>query len=368
MRSELVLELEGGRRSTIRIGAGVVDELGSLWQPGWEEAALIGDERVLALHGERVLALLAPLVRRVLRASFPPGEAQKRRETKARLEDELLDAALSRSACVVALGGGVSLDLAGFVAATYLRGVPFLALPSSLLAQVDAAVGGKTAVNTRHGKNLIGAFHQPAAVLIDPELLRTLPAEEWGNGLAEIVKHAAIADAELFAWLEAHADELARPGAIDPHPLRRCVEIKAEVVGADERERGRRAVLNFGHTVGHALESAAAGTPAGAGGHGRAVALGMQVEARLAEELCGFPARERERLLALLARLGLGARPALPFAALLPHLGLDKKRRGASLRCALPRSLGEMEQAAGSYTVEVTREQVERAWERAWPS
>lgn len=362
MRSELVLELAGGRRSTIRIGAGAIDELGSLWRPEWEEAALLGDERVLSLHGERVLALLAPLARRVVRASFPPGEAQKSRETKARLEDELLGAGVSRAACVVALGGGVSLDLAGFVAATYLRGVPFLALPSSLLAQVDAAVGGKTAVNTRHGKNLIGAFHQPAAVLIDPELLATLPAEEWGNGLAEIVKHAAIADAELLAWLEAHAAELARPGTIDPHPLRRCVELKAEVVRADEREHGRRAILNFGHTVGHALEAA----QGGALGHGRAVAVGMRVEALLAEERCGLPGEARARLVALLARLGLAARPALPFAALSPHLGLDKKRRGGALQLALPRALGEMEPAGGRYTVEVPVAEVERAWERAW--
>jgi 3-dehydroquinate synthase len=361
MRSELVLELEGGRRCPIRIGGGSLEELAGIWRPEWEEAALLGDARVLELHGERVASLLRPLVRGLVRLSFPAGEASKTRETKARIEDELLDAGVSRHACLVALGGGVSLDLGGFVAATYLRGIPFLGLPSSLLAQVDASIGGKTAVNTRHGKNLIGAFHQPAAVLIDPELLSTLPPAEWGNGLAEMVKHAVIADAGFFAWIEAHAEELARPGAIDPHALWRCVEIKAEAVQADEREHGRRAILNFGHTIGHAVEAL---DPAG--GHGRAVAIGMRVESLAAREQLGLPGTERARLLRLLERLGLAERAPLGFDRLRPHLGLDKKRRGGALRLALPRALGEMEPSGGSFTVAVSEELLERCWERAW--
>lgn len=360
-RARLVLELGSGRRSTVLVGPGARSALGEVWPAGRDQAAVIGDANVLALYGGELVARLGPLAREVALLPFPPGEAHKTRETKARLEDELLSRGfVRRRVCVVACGGGISLDLAGFVAATYMRGVPWVSLPTSLLAQVDAAVGGKTGVNTDRGKNLVGAFHQPAAVLVDPELLRTLPPAEWGCGLAELVKHAVIADEALFDWIEAHAEELARPAsALEAYPLRRSVEIKAGIVERDELEHGLRAVLNFGHTVGHALEKAT--RPAL--DHGRAVAIGMGVEGRLACALRGFPVEAQLRLEGCLARLGLPtAPPSLPFTELAPFLTLDKKRQDAQLAIALPDRLGTLAGPAGPYTVPVSLPALERAF------
>ena len=361
MSTEISLRFLDGRCTSVRLGRGVWRALAELWRPEWREAALIGDATVMGLYGEQVAELIRPRVARLLLGSFTPGERHKTRETKAALEDQLLAAGLSRQSCVVALGGGISLDVGGFVAATYLRGVPWLGLPTSLLAQVDAAVGGKTGVNTPHGKNLVGAFHQPAAVLVDPDFLLSLPVAEWRNGLAELCKHAVIADAELLGWLEANAAAIGAPGAIDEHPLRRSVEIKAALVCADEREAGRRAVLNFGHTVGHALEHALEHGIA----HGAAVAAGMRVEARLAERVCGLAAVERARLERLLDVLGLPGRPAgLDFDALLPFLRVDKKGRAGELRLALPRRLGEMAQGAdGSATLPASLDELRGAFE-----
>ena len=345
----------------VRFAADPAAALVELWAPDrWRGAAIIGDSTVVSRHVGPLLEVLSPLARPLVVCEFPPGEAHKTRATKAALEDRLLEHGLDRRCCVIGLGGGISLDLAGFVAATYLRGVAHINLPTSLLAQVDAAVGGKTGVNTPGGKNLVGAFHQPAAVVIAPGYLTTLPAQEWPNGLAELLKHAVIADAALFDWIEAHADALARPGRIDAFPLRRCVELKADIVRQDERETGLRAVLNFGHTVGHALERASDHVLS----HGRAVALGMQVEARVAQALCGLPSAQLSRLLALTKRLGLPASlPALPFDALLPSLALDKKRDGG-LRLALPRALGSMASPRpGVHTVEVALEQLRSAYE-----
>jgi len=360
MSAELRLRI-GSRTCPVRLGAGAAGELAAVWQPAWRSAAIVGDANVLALYGEALAQQARALSDRVVTAELPPGEAHKTRETKAALEDALLAAGLDRGVCVVAVGGGVSLDVAGFVAATYLRGVPHVNVPTSLLAQVDAAIGGKTGVNTPHGKNLIGAFHQPAAVLIDPELLATLPAEEWPNGLAEMVKHAVIADVSLFEWIEAHVDRLAGPTVLDPHPLRRCVEIKAEIVSRDEREAGLRSVLNFGHTVGHALEAATGH----AIGHGRAVAIGMVVEGAVARDACGLPPVAFSRLCHVLTELGIGpgTRPGVPFDALAPFLVADKKRRGDALRLALPRAPGQMAGAADGFTVPVALAALRRAWE-----
>ena len=341
------------------MGAGAVDQLPGRWDPAWRMAAVIADSQVMEAQGERVRRLLDQRAEGVLTLVFPPGEAHKTRATKEALEDELLRHGFDRTGCVVGLGGGISLDMAGFVAATFMRGLPWVALPTSLLAQVDAAVGGKTGVNTPAGKNLVGAFHQPAEVLIDPDLLKTLPEGEWGNGLVELVKHAAVWDRDLFRRLEGEAD-LGIPGRVAPDLLAAAVGVKVEVVGQDERELGPRSVLNFGHTVGHALEAA---TNHGLA-HGAAVALGMMVEAEAACRLCGFPTEERDRLAALLGGLGVvPPRPALPFSALEPHLAVDKKRRGAEPLAALPRRLGEMAGADSGYTVPLPLELLRTLWE-----
>ena len=360
MITELTLDLTSTRRCEILVGPGASAKLPDVWRRRWQTAAVIGDENVIKLFGQRISQCLEGVAGRVIVADFPPGEGHKTRRTKALLEDRLLDQGLDRRGCVVALGGGISLDMAGFVAATFMRGVDFVSVPTSLLAQVDASVGGKTGVNTDGGKNLVGAFWQPAAVLVDPKLLPSLPAAEWCNGLAEMVKHAFIADEDLFSWLEQHAASVGQPTVMDAHPLRRCVEIKADVVRQDEREAGLRAILNFGHTVGHALESASGHALS----HGRAVALGMLLEGALARELCGLSRAALDRLGALLAELGLDlSRPALPFAALLPYLGVDKKRQGEELRMALPCGTGRMAGADQGYTVAVPLDRLRRVYE-----
>jgi 3-dehydroquinate synthase len=275
--------------------------------------------------------------------TFPPGEPSKTRDQWARLTDALLGQGYGRDSGIVALGGGVAGDLAGFVAATYMRGVPYLQVPTSLLAMLDASVGGKTGVDTPEGKNLIGAFHPPAAVLADPRALATLPERELRSGMAEAVKHGLIADADYFAWMERDVEALLRRDeASITRLVRRSVEIKAEVVSGDEREAGRRATLNAGHTVAHAIEHATAyGLP-----HGDAVALGLVAECALAEALGVAPAGLGARVSALLRRLGLPVRLPVPIEPdrLLRAMSSDKKNRGAQVRFALPRALGAMDE------------------------
>ncbi len=273
--------------------------------------------------------------------SVPAGESSKSRVQWAALSDALLDRGLGRDSAVVALGGGVIGDLAGFVAATYLRGVPCLQVPTTLLAMLDASVGGKTGVDTPRGKNLIGAFHPPVAVVADPLVLRTLPEREYRAGLAEAVKHGLIADAAYFAWLGDSAEAIARRDESTIATLvRRSVEIKAEVVGEDEREDGRRAILNAGHTVAHGVEHASEYALT----HGDAVAIGLVAECALAESL-GIARRGLGAdVAALLTRLGLPVRldRRLPRDRVLAAMAADKKNRAARVRFALPRDVGTM--------------------------
>ncbi len=278
--------------------------------------------------------------------TFPAGEGSKNRKEWARLTDLLLDRGLGRDGGIIALGGGVAGDLAGFVAATYLRGIPCLQAPTSLLAMVDASVGGKTGVDTRHGKNLVGAFHPPVAVVADPRVLQTLPERDYRSGLAEAVKHGLIADGEYFGWMEGEADALLRRDEIALTRLvRRSVEIKAAVVGEDERESGRRVILNAGHTVAHALEQATAyGLP-----HGEAVSLGLVAECALAEELGVAPGGTRLRVMSLLGRFGLPVRLSDRLApeALLAAMERDKKNRMTRIHFALPSAVGRMAEEGG---------------------
>ena len=278
--------------------------------------------------------------------TVPPGETSKTRERWASLTDALLERKFGRDSGLIALGGGVTGDLAGFVAATYMRGVPYLQVPTTLLAMLDASVGGKTGVDTPQGKNLIGAFHPPVAVLADPLTLRTLPEREYRSGLAEAVKHGLIADRAYFEWMEREASALGQqePEAVT-HLIRRSVEIKAEIVSDDERESGRRDVLNAGHTVAHALEQVSGYQLP----HGEAVALGLLAECELAEGLGVAPRGLRERVAALLARLGLPRRlpNQLDSGALLSSMAGDKKNRGSQIRFALPSAIGQVNRADG---------------------
>lgn len=282
-----------------------------------------------------------------------PGEGSKTRARWSALTDRLLDLGYDRDTGIVALGGGVVGDLAGFVAASYLRGVPWLQVPTSLLAMVDASVGGKTAVNTRHGKNLVGAFHPPVAVLADPAALRTLHPAHLGAGMVEAVKHGIVADADYFSWIRDHVEgllggelELLRELVV------RSVRIKAAIVEEDEREAGRRAVLNAGHTVGHAIEQVTKYSVL----HGDAVAIGLVVEALLAHRL-GLAERALAPTIRLvLEQLGRPTMldPAWEDAALLDAMAHDKKVRRETLRFALPRAIGAMAGADSNWTVPVS--------------
>lgn len=277
-------------------------------------------------------------------AVLPPGEAAKSLESASSLYDRLIAMKADRHSAVVAVGGGVIGDLAGFVAATYARGLPLLMVPTSLLAQVDSSVGGKVGVNHPRAKNIIGAFHQPAGVWIDTALLRSLPLRELRCGLAEVVKYGMIMDASFFDDLERRAQALLdRRAEVMNSVVAHCCRLKADVVTQDEREEtGRRAVLNFGHTVGHAIEAVAGYS--GAFQHGEAVAAGMVAECRLAERLGWITSALTDRLVSLLHRLGLPTEArGLDPDRLIDAMTRDKKNQRGAIRFVLPRRLGLVE-------------------------
>jgi 3-dehydroquinate synthase len=350
----------------VRIGSNLLPEAGRATQAAARshKAALVTDANVAAHYLEPALGALRAAGLAVEPIIVPAGEASKTLAEAGRLYDAMLAMGLDRASAVVALGGGVVTDLAGFAAATYMRGIPWVAVATSLLAQVDAGVGGKTAVDHPECKNLIGAFHQPAAVFADVATLATLPEEEFRTGLAEVVKHAVIRDAELFALLEVQAARiLAREPAVLEQVVARNVRIKAAVVMADERESDLRRILNYGHTVGHAIESLAMqapGKPAGlAMTHGRAVALGMIAEARIAERrgLVGRAVADRQRR--LLERFGLPVRAggALDLARCLEVMRHDKKAEAGRMAFVLPESIGAV-RVANDVTDDEVREAI----------
>lgn len=332
----------------VRIGAGVRRELPDLLARlvGAHRYAVVADDRVMRLHGDEILRPLAEAGLVADPFSFPAGERSKTRHVWATLSDRMIEAGFGRDGCVVALGGGVTGDLAGFVAATYMRGLPLVQIPTSLVAMVDSSVGGKTAVDVPGGKNLVGAFHPPRLVLSDPELCATLPREERSQGLAEAVKHGAILDADYLRDIEAHAEALLEG---DPEAtaevVARSVELKAEVVGADEREAGLRQILNFGHTLGHALEALSEYQVP----HGSAVATGMVLEAELGEALEVTDRGTAGELARILRYLELPTRLRSGSGAddLVSHVARDKKVREGRARYVLLRRLGEVEPGEG---------------------
>jgi 3-dehydroquinate synthase len=317
--------------------------------------AVITDDIVAPLHAEHVMAGLRQIsaAERCTVLTLPAGEQYKTREHWARLSDELLAWGAGRDTTIIALGGGVVGDLAGFVAATFMRGVPVVQVPTTLLAMVDAAVGGKTAVDTPAGKNLVGAFHDPAAVVMDTEVLNTLPPDVLRTGLAEMLKHGVLADADYFAQVEdtgrrlAQLDDRSRAAALTPL-VQGSVHIKAAVVAEDAREGSKRQVLNFGHTIAHAIEKLLDYRLP----HGDAVALGMIAEARLAElaELSREPIADRIRS----AVGAVGLPTTLPAGvsrdAVLAETHGDKKARAGAARYALPLAIGQMDPADGRWS------------------
>jgi len=344
----------------ILIKAGLVQQLDTILAEYCPAAAyaVISDSHVAKLYGEDVLQRLSAVGHRAELLTFPAGEWNKTRDTWASLSDRMLAAHYGRDCAVIALGGGVVNDVAGFVAATYLRGVPLVQVPTSLLAMIDSSIGGKTGVDVPAGKNLLGAFHQPRVVVADPDLLGSLSSAQLAAGLAEAVKHGVIADAEYFAFLEAeYAAIFAKHAPALERLVRRSVEIKAAVVAQDEREQGRRAILNFGHTVGHAVETTSKYEVL----HGEAVAIGMVYEGRLAESLGIAAAGPVQRIMRVLERLHLPTeRPdGSQVDDLIAAMRTDKKVRAGEIRFALPTAIGSTYGSDGEgWTVAVREEAI----------
>ena len=340
MTQSIEVEL-GARAYTVRVGAGLLETT--------DLAALAVGRHVLIVTDSHVAPLYLPIVQSALSEKIvrvyvlPPGEQEKTLGRFAELMDALAALGASRDLTVFALGGGVVGDLAGFAAACWMRGVRLVQLPTTLLAMVDSSIGGKTAVDLPTGKNLVGAFNQPSAVIADTSTLATLPDRELHAGLAEVVKYGAIADAEFFTWLEAHAESLlAREPASLEYAIAQSCQRKAAIVVRDETEQGERMLLNFGHTFGHAIE-----TEQGYGGllHGEAVAVGMLLAARLSADLGRAPFADAQRLQALLARFRLPTHIPEDLApdALLQRMRLDKKAVSGALRLILWRGIGHAE-------------------------
>ncbi len=304
---------------------------------------LVTNSVVGPLYGDAAETSLEAAGFTVRRFVLPDGEAHKTLGTWQDLVSQLLAAGLDRRTPLVALGGGVTGDIVGFAAATVMRGLPFVQVPTTLLAMVDSSVGGKTGVNTPLGKNLVGSFHQPIMVLAALDTLSTLSDSEYRCGLGEVVKHALIADAAFFRWLEAEAEAvLSRQEEAVAHMVRRCCQIKAQVVQEDEREAGRRAILNCGHTIGHAIERVLG---YGAIRHGEAVGIGLVAEATLAVRRGAADAELPGRIEALLLRLGLPARTRADPEAVAEATQMDKKRLHGKLKIAFPTAIGGVELA-----------------------
>ena len=333
----------GERSYSIEIGAGLLRSLGACCRKlGLGSACLlVSDSNVFALYGDRARRSLKKAGFAVSTAVVPAGETSKSPAQLSALYGAALDAGLDRSSFIVALGGGVVGDLAGYLAATFLRGIRLVQVPTSLLAMVDSAVGGKTGINLPQGKNLVGAFHQPVLVLADTRTLKTLPRREYVSGLAEVVKYGVIRDAKFLQSLEKHAAGLARsrPAALEP-VIAKCCGIKADVVRLDEREAGLRAILNFGHTMGHAIEKVSG---YGRYLHGEAVAMGMVFAGLLSVKAAGFREDEFARLVSLLRRLGLPVHaPRVAFSRLGKAMSVDKKGAQRKPRFVLARRIGRV--------------------------
>lgn len=304
-------------------------------------AAVVANPVVSRLYASAVIDSLRSSGIRTDLVTVPAGERFKTLKTVERVYNSLLDMGMDRAGAVVALGGGVVGDIAGFAAATYMRGIDCYQIPTTLLAQVDASIGGKTGVDLPRGKNLVGAFHQPRAVAIDVDTLGSLPARELRSGLAEVVKHAIIYDQEFYRFLDKQAGRLlARDPDMTEEAIRRSVEIKRDVVECDEREAGLRAILNYGHTIGHAIEVVSG---YGSYRHGEASSIGMVAEAILAEEIGVAQRGLAGQAAAILARYRLPVLmdPALPADALLAAIERDKKAMSGEIRLALPTAIGE---------------------------
>jgi len=357
MSSEVKVDL-GERSYRIVIGENILAGLGEACKPLdlGGNCLVVSDSNVGKLYAGAVCESLEGAGFSVSRSEIPAGEQSKCADELNALYEDAIDAGLDRKGFIVALGGGVVGDIAGYLAATFLRGIRFVQVPTSLLAMVDSSVGGKTGINLPRGKNLVGSFHQPVLVWADTSTLSTLAKREYVSGLAEVVKYGVIRDADLFALLESQASSVLAGHTSVVNPIiARCCEIKADVVREDEREGGVRAILNFGHTLGHAIE-----TISGYGAilHGEAIAMGMVYAARLSAALCGMPEKDVERLVALLKTLDLPAEvPDADWDEIRKAISVDKKVQGRAPRFVLSEKIG-----AVKFGCEVPEELLEKTW------
>ncbi len=342
MTETLVTVGLGERSYLIRISPGLLSRIGADLRERkiCNRFAIISDERVAVLYGERLLQSLADVSISAELITFPAGEAAKNMQTIADLSSELARRGFDRRDGLIALGGGVTGDITGFLASIYMRGIPFVQVPTSLLAQVDSSVGGKTGVDIPEGKNLVGTFYQPKAVYIDIDVLQTLPVEELQGGLAEVIKYGVIYDADFFSWLKDNRDPV-----LDLHLetiislIARCCEIKAEVVEQDEREGGIRRILNFGHTIGHAVEAASDFSII----HGKAVAIGMCAAAELAVKTGCLSREDADAIRSLIEQYNLPVTiPEYDLDVLKKYLLADKKTVAGQVFYVLPEAIGRV--------------------------
>ena len=335
----------GSRSYAIKVGGGLLSRLGA--ECGQlklgQRCAVITDSNVGKKFAKAALKSLSASGFEPVLLTVPAGEKSKRIAVVEKCYDQLAAHRLERKSFIVALGGGVVGDLAGFVAATYLRGIPFVQVPTTLLAQVDSSVGGKTGVNLKSGKNLVGAFYQPRLVLCDLDTLKTLPRREYISGLAEVIKYGIIYDSILFAQLERNLPKLLqRDAATLVAVIARCCEIKADVVGQDETESGLRAILNFGHTIGHAIENSSG---YGKFLHGEAIAIGQVAAAKLSHKILGLPSGDATRIKKLFAAAGLPVKTKLDAARrkkLFDAMKLDKKVSAGEITFVLAQKIGKV--------------------------
>src|SRR3990170_2775615 len=313
---------------------------------------IISDSVVASLYGQKLLRAFTSSGLNSHIVSFPAGELHKNRDTKARIEDEMSKLKIGRDSCVIAFGGGVVGDVAVFVSATYNRGIPYIQVPTTLVAAVDSSIGGKTGVDTPHGKNLIGTFYQPWRVYIDVITLRTLHEKEMREGLAEVIKYGVIRDEKLFEYVEKNIDHIFsfNSDALI-HIIKSGCEIKGQVVELDEKESNLRKILNFGHTIGHAIENLSDYKIS----HGEAISIGMVAEGKIALELGFWKLDEFERLVSLFKRTGLPTKlhDSLDLNRMIDIMKLDKKARQGKIEMVLPRKIGEMAEVNGSYGIKI---------------
>lgn len=344
----------------IEIGNGILNSQSSYLRPLASTFAIITDDKVAPLYGEALQRHLSASGLETCLLSFPHGERHKTRTTKERLENQLFEKGCGRDTCIIALGGGVVTDVAGYIAATYCRGIPFIMAPTSLLGMVDASIGGKTGVNVPQGKNMLGCIYQPKKVVIDLAMLKSLPKKEIANGVVEMIKHGLIADNKLFEDLEKYSDRIL---SLDSEAIQKAVfiscRIKKEIVEQDEKESGKRRLLNFGHTIGHALENLTDYSIS----HGEAVAIGLLVESHLSVQRGVLDPKSFDRMREVFIRYGLPLRLPAKFSLqdMLEVMASDKKSLRGQPRFVLIDTIGSCQSHHANYCTHVEESQLKNA-------